>query len=214
MGLGTEVGCDPRAVLPVGGPCKGPGTGPEATGCGGVTGLALTWPLPSDPRPQGGGDPVPEPCTQAQPQARAPAGPVVPRGHSFPAAWPAGPRWAVRGDSCSGLRFPMEPASGLATSSVPCDPVVARRGFLGWSAGLSSQCLSNRLPPGGQWRKSIAKKQKQASCLPAVKLFMALEAAAWTAAYPEPGSRSRRALPPVGAARGDGCRRPESQDQG
>ena len=132
--------------------------------------------------------PVPEPCTQSQPQARAPAGHVVPRGHSFPAAWPAGPRWAVRGDSCSGLRFPTEPASGLATSSVPCDPVVARRGFLGWSAGLSSQCLSNRLPPGGQWRKSIAKKQKQASCLPAVKLFMALEAAAWTAAYPGPGS--------------------------
>lgn len=94
----------------------------------------------------------------------------------------------MRGDSCSGLRFPAEPASGPATSSVPCDPVVARRGFLGWSAGLSSQCLSNRLPPGGQWRKSIAKKQKQAGCLPAVKLFMALEAAAWTVAYPGPGS--------------------------
>lgn len=94
----------------------------------------------------------------------------------------------MRGDSCSGLRFPAEPASGPATSSVPCDPVVARRGFLGWSAGLSSRCLSNRLPPGGQWRKSIAKKQKQVGCLPAVKLFMALEAAAWTAAYAGPGS--------------------------
>lgn len=66
-GAGGEVGCDPQAVLSMEGQVRGLGMGPEATGCGGVAGLALTWPLSSDPRPQGGVTPVPEPCTQAQP---------------------------------------------------------------------------------------------------------------------------------------------------
>lgn len=72
----------------------------------------------------------------------------------------------MRGDSCSGLRFPAEPASGLATSSVPCDPVVTQRGFLGWGAGLWSQCLSNRLPQGGSGENQLLKnKNKPAACL-------------------------------------------------
>lgn len=59
MGLGAEVSCDPWALLPVEGHVRGLGTGPEVTGCRGVTGLALTRPLSSDPGPQGGGDPRP-----------------------------------------------------------------------------------------------------------------------------------------------------------
>lgn len=55
----------------------------------------------------------------------------------------------MRVDSCLGLGFPVEPAPGLATSSVPCDPVVTRRGFLGQDAGLRSQRLSNHLPQEG-----------------------------------------------------------------
>lgn len=72
-GAEGEVGCDPQAVLPVEGQVRGLGMGPEATGYGGVAGLALTWPV--TPRPQGGVTPVPEPCTQAQPPGQGPEPP-------------------------------------------------------------------------------------------------------------------------------------------
>lgn len=58
-GAEGEVGCDPQAVLPVEGQVRGLGMGPEATGCGGVAELALTWPLSSDPQASGRGDPRP-----------------------------------------------------------------------------------------------------------------------------------------------------------
>lgn len=71
----------------------------------------------------------------------------------------------MRGDSCSGLGFPAQPVPGLATSSAPCDPAAARRGFLGLGASLWSQCLSNHLPPGGSGENQLLKyKKKPAAC--------------------------------------------------
>lgn len=49
----------------------------------------------------------------------------------------------MQADSCSGLRFPVEPVPGPATS-----PVVTRHGLLGQDAGLWSPCLFNSLPQG------------------------------------------------------------------
>lgn len=60
----------------------------------------------------------------------------------------------------------MEPAPGLATSSVPCDPVVTLCGFLGQDAGLWSQCLSNHLPQGAveKLNQLLKNKNKPAAC--------------------------------------------------
>lgn len=77
----------------------------------------------------------------------------------------------MRVDSCSGFRFPVEPAPGPATSSVPCDPVVTRCGFLGQDAGLWSQCLSNHLPQGAVEKLNQLLKNKNkpaARCCEAV----------------------------------------------
>lgn len=68
--------------------------------------------------------------------------------------------------SCSGLKFPGEPAPGPATSSVPCDPVVTRHGFLGQDAGLRFQLLSNHLPQGAVEKRNqlLKNKNKPAAC--------------------------------------------------
>lgn len=130
-----------------------PGTGAEGAGSGGVTGLSLTLRLSRHPRPQDRG--VTSPFQSCADGAQPPGG-------LQPSRVCAGSRgWAVQADSCLGFRFPAEPAPGPATSSVPCDPVVTRRGFLGRGAGLWSQRLSNHLPQGGSGvTSSIAKKKK------------------------------------------------------
>lgn len=111
-------------------------------------------------------------------------------------------------DSCSGLRFPVEPAPGLATSSVPCDPVVTRCGFLGQDAGLWSQCLSNHLPQGAveKLNQLLKNKNKPAACrCEAVYGLRSCGLDKWPVL--EPGSglgrRPKSALPPAGGSRGE-----------
>ena len=63
------------------GQVRGLGMGPEATGCGGVAGLALTWPLSSDPRGTDAGRPCLTHSLQERPS---------------PAACMRGPPWLCR----------------------------------------------------------------------------------------------------------------------